>query len=208
MSGLAFDMVDRMGSEAQSVLVNKKELAKRLRCSLPTLDRVIERYPDFPIAQPGSNGRQYLFDAAVVVAYIREQQEREKAEAARRDTLLDQLVLPLVAADDQPDAPDGRLSPTQRLQLARAHREERKLASDAGLLTPTPRVQAALAETLGGLARFLDGLPQTLGRRYNLPEVVVTAMKRDLDEQRRQLVTDLKKKLQPEQTHGRPDTLV
>lgn len=207
MSGLAFDMVDRMGSEAQSVLVNKKELAKRLGCSLPTLDRIIERYPDFPIAQPGSNGRQYLFDAAVVVAYIREQQEREKAEAARRDTLLDQLVLPL-AATDEPDAPDGRLSPTQRLQLARAHREERRLASDAGLLTPTPRVQAALAETLGGLARFLDGLPQTLGRRYNLPEVVVTAMKRDLDEQRRQLVTDLKKKLQPEQTHGRPDTLV
>ncbi len=47
----------------------------------------------------------------------------------------------------------------------------------------TPRMQQ--------LARFLDGLPDRMGRRFNLPVAVIDAMRAEMEEERRRFRADL-----------------
>ena len=60
---------------AASLLVNKGKLARILKTSLPTLNSLLERYPDFPIGEQGSNGVEWRFDARKVRDYLREEEE-------------------------------------------------------------------------------------------------------------------------------------
>ena len=71
-----------------AVAVNKKELARALGCALPTLDKLIDRYPDFPIERRGHEGVGYEFDPVKVDAFLTDQREAEAAAAADRMDLL------------------------------------------------------------------------------------------------------------------------
>ncbi|HZL59173.1 MAG TPA: hypothetical protein VFC38_05690 [Stellaceae bacterium] len=62
---LAADRAAEHDEQRAPITVNKGELARILTCSLPTIEALINRYPDMPILQRGSNGVEWQFDAAV-----------------------------------------------------------------------------------------------------------------------------------------------
>jgi phage terminase Nu1 subunit (DNA packaging protein) len=175
--------------EGGALLVNKRELARRvLKCSLPTLNELIERYPDFPVTRPGSNGVEYQFDASAVVAFLSDRREQENREAAQRNDLFSHFSLPI--DDIAPEEARG-LSPAQRQSLARARLAERKLAMESGLLLPAAETRQVAQVAFGRLGKMLDGLPSQLGREFNLPEEVVRSMRARLDDFRRQAVGEI-----------------
>jgi phage terminase Nu1 subunit (DNA packaging protein) len=173
----------------ERLLVNKRELARQvLKCSLPTVNDLIERYPDFPIEHRGSNGVEWQFDAAAVVAFLGGKREAESRDSAARAELFRQFTLPIdsVAGDEAKG-----LIPSQRAALARARIAERKLAVESGFLLETSETRQVLQSAIARLARFLDGLPGEIGRQFNLPDEISAAMRSRIDERREQFVADL-----------------
>jgi len=170
--------------------VNKRELAKLIKCSLPTLDRLIERYPDFPIEDRGSNGRDYSFDTEAVTAFIAKTREDEAAAASERRALLDEVEIPLLAQLSGPtDSPDARL------KTIRAARELDKLGVERGQLVATAELRQALDRLFDGLATSLDNLPSLLARRHNLPPSAVDAVRQTIKEERKRMVSQILRSL-------------
>lgn len=174
---------------SHDLIVNKRELARQiLKCSLPTLNDLIERYPDFPVELRGSNGVEWQFDAARVTKFLEDQREAEQRDSVARSELFKQFSLPIdeIAGDEA-----AGMSPTQRAALARARMAERKLALESGFLLQAAETRQALQTTLARFGKFLDGLPAELGRQFGLPDDVTVAMRSRIDEQRRQIVREL-----------------
>lgn len=175
-----------------SDLVNKRELAKILKCSLPTVSALVDRYADFPVERRGSNGVEWQFAADTVIAFLTTKREEEQAAAVaqhrERAALLDQFRLPI---DDLAPAGDATLTPQARLAVARAKSIEDKMARESGLLVPTTEVRASLTAAIAQLNQFLAALPGTIGRRYNLPDPVIRDMRRSIEQQQRQFLAAL-----------------
>lgn len=172
------------------LFVNKRELARQvLHCSLPTLNDLLERYPDFPIERKGSNGVEWQFDPAKAVAFLKGVEEAERRASDERAELFKQFSLPVdeIAGDEA-----RGLSPTQRYQLAKARGAETELARKSGFLLETAETRQALQTALGRLGKSLDALPGQIGRSHNLPDEVVRAIRNRIDEFRQTLVGDLK----------------
>lgn len=168
--------------------VNKRELARILRCSLPTVDAMMGRYQDFPVEQAGTVGRPYLFDAEAVVEFLKRKREEEAAEEAKRGSFFEQFSLPIDEV-----APEGaaQLSPSQRAQLAQARIREQDLAIKAGFLVQTSEVRRCIMQLLTSLGRMLDALPDQVARAHNLPDATARAMRSTIDEHRRRCVREL-----------------
>jgi len=186
------------------VLVNKRELAKRiLKCSLPTLTDLIDRYEDFPIEQRGANGIEYMFDAELVVEFLRGKREEETrltAEAAaERAEYFKQFSLPI--DDIAPEEARG-LTPTQRQALAKARLIERKLALESSLLVSMAELRQDLTIPMQMLGKFLDTLPTQVGADLNLPEEAQRAMRSRIDEARRAFVREVERRMQSKDADG------
>lgn len=193
-------MLAVVGQHDERVVGNKRELARAIDVSLPTLTALQERYPDaFVVIRSGGNGREYQYDITATVRNLAAIREREDQAAMQRLEGLDQLKLDLGAAAPAESDTADRLSPAQRLQLARARREERRMALEDGLLVPADGIRSHLSEALTDLSRFLDALPGDLGRRFNLPPTVVDAMAQDIAQRRQQFVERLRSRLLPAQ---------
>lgn len=159
------------------MLVNKRELARILGVSLPTMTAILDRYPDFPAANKGSNGVPWQFDPELAKAFVLAKREEERAANAAKSELLAQIALPL----DEPTetvAEGPSLSPVERLQQARALLAEDKLARERGFLIPTTEMRQRLAPVWAELGNALQALPAELGAHYNLPLPVVRDMRR------------------------------
>lgn len=181
-----------------AVFVNKQELARRiLRCSLPTLDALLERYPDFPVEQKGSNGVAWQFDAEKVTEFLQSRRELEAREAEAKQDVFRQFSLPI--DEIAPEEAKG-LSPRQRAELARARLLERKEAIETGRLVLADAVAGSLQRALAVLGRQLDSLPGQLGRAHGLPDEVVRAARATLEEWRRNLVHEIRALLTDERT--------
>lgn len=178
-----------VASDADRVLANKREMAKILRWSLPTLDAWISKHPDFPIEQRGSVGVEYLFDPRAVVEFIRSRREDEERLDAKRVAALAQFALPIDEV-----APEGAtaLGPAARASLAQARLREQQLARNAGLLVETSKVRKVLAAGWTTLGRGLDALPGQIGRNHNLSDDVVRDIRKAIDDHRRAAVRELK----------------
>ena len=162
-------------------MLNKRELAKEIDCSLPSLNRLIERYDDFPIEEPGSNGVGYKFDAAAVSEFIETKRVAEESALEARLDLLSDLNL----SPDR-DIPAG-LTPSQELAKVRAVGERRKIQREDGLLIDTATLSMRLSGVFQHFSQYLDGLPDRMGRRFNLPDEVVEALRSELNDERRRL---------------------
>lgn len=135
------------------VLVNKRELSELLGITLPTLDKWLRAWPDFPIAARGGPGSPFRFDpeaARDFVAAKRADRDNEKAERAAR---LRQFALPLLADGDAAMEAAGSRSAADLLTLARLRRLQREEAIAAGRLVDARRVAELLGEVFGRLGR-------------------------------------------------------
>ncbi len=175
------------GGGDMALRVNKKELAKLLGYqSTNAVDRLLERYPDFPIVERGSNGRDYVFDVENVKAWRAAQLEAERRAAAEREDLLGQSSLPGMS-----DAAEKGLSGSQQLNFIKAKREEHKLGLETGLLVSTAELRFELDRAFTRLAQRLDALPENLARRFRLSPEIVHAIREDLEAWRKEQVADL-----------------
>lgn len=168
---------------------NKRELARLLPVSLPTLDKMIADNPDFPIEGKGSNGREYEFDLVKVQAWRAAKLEEERAHASERMSALGVF-------DFGDDAP-ANSSPTQMFALARYERERRKLAQEAGLLIDVATLRVRTQPVIMDLALFLDALPDTIGRKLKLTPAMVEEVRVLLEEGRNDFVVNMVASLEP-----------
>ena len=160
-------------SSSPATIGNKKQLAKALGVTPPTLDRWLERFGDaVPVLERGSNGRPFRFDIAAVTDFFRTRQAEEAARTAERDEQLAQLALPGLA----PDAPTGAV--TQReIGLALDNEAKRqKLRRDRRELTDAAEVAAALTSALAALGARLDAIVPQVAAEHHLPPPVVRAL--------------------------------
>jgi phage terminase Nu1 subunit (DNA packaging protein) len=175
------------------LLVNKSQLATILKCSLPTLAKLLEDYPDLPVVTRGGLGAEWVFDAGEVTRYLEERRAAERRAAEQQTELFKQFSLPI---DDAPEMQAGQgLTPKQRRDIAGARLIERKLAQETGQLVTKSELRMALNTMIGGLGRFLDTLPGQIGRRHGLPDEVVASMRARIDDQRRLFVEEMQKLL-------------
>jgi phage terminase Nu1 subunit (DNA packaging protein) len=190
-------MPDGATLSAGEVLLSKRELSAELDCSLPTLDRLIDRFNLQP-ATPGGPGKPYKFRLADVQRVLGEARSAAEQEAAQRAELLSGLSLGTFGPAGDTEA-DG-MTPQARHALAKAVAAERNLAKDAGELLAAAGVRAALTKALTIMGRGLDQLPARVGRRFNLPDSVVHEMRQEINGQRAQLVREIQAAL----TDGEP----
>lgn len=172
---------------ADPLILNKIELAEQLRCSRPTLDALMRRFPDFPVYRRGATGITWGFVLADVFAFLKAQKDAAARADAERAALFEQFRLPL----DDLAAPEAEgLSPQQRAALALARKREHDLALAAGQVVLASEVASADRFAWRNLGRFLDGMPAQLARFHNLPDPVVRSMRAMIDEERRKFVRD------------------
>lgn len=183
--------------QAERLTVNKRELAARiLNCSLPTLDRLLEDYRDFPVITRGSNGVEWEFDPEAVQEFLRQQRANEQRDAEKRADLFKQFSLPI---DDLPGNEGADLSPKQRAELARARLIEQKVAKESGFLISVSELRPKLSMTFDRLGRALNALPDQISREFGLPEEVTRRIKGAIDDMRRSFVEDMQQALRAEQ---------
>ncbi len=177
--------------------VNKDEMARLLRMSLPTFTNLIKTNPDMPIAAGGSRGVPYAFDPEAVLDWRKRVIEEAGRIAAEKSEFLAQFEF--IAEDESPQPQ----SASQRVQTAKALQIERKLAMESGHLVPSAGVRRAIQTALTVLGKRLDNLPGILGREFNLPEPVQRAIRRQLDDARAVMVRDIQTELTGENTDER-----
>ena len=165
--------------------VNQDEMARILGVSLPTMRSYITRHEDFPFIERGKNGKAWQFHAPTVIAFLeakrREAAEAAAAGAAARDAELAQFRLPM---DDAPDAPTAGLSPQDRLAATREMKLRQEMAIQSAQLIPVTEARRAAREDKAAMARFLQDLPDQLGRALGLPAHVTAELRRRMDEAR------------------------
>ena len=88
------NMIEAQVETSSRAIVNKRELARIIKCSVKTIDSIIDRYPDLPILRRGNTGTEWAFDPEAVTTFL----EVKKAEAAAADRarskLIDQMTMP------------------------------------------------------------------------------------------------------------------
>jgi phage terminase Nu1 subunit (DNA packaging protein) len=85
-----------------TTIVNKRELARLVRRSEPTVDRWIE--DGCPVIEGGSNGVAYKFDPQAVLDWRRGVEQRAAEDALAREAEIDQLALELTGGTVAPDS--------------------------------------------------------------------------------------------------------
>jgi hypothetical protein len=169
-------------------VVNKRELAAVLGVSLPTLNNYLDRYADFPVLEPGANGKEWRFDALAVRAYLAQRDAEEaRAEAARRERIA-QLGLPLT---DPGDAAGGPA--TYTLDDLKRIREADALRLKRGFLADVQETRLHLSAAVGAWNRAQASVLRQTARDFNLPDAVVRAIEDRMADAQRQFVSKLRR---------------
>ena len=175
---------------AEGVAVNKAEMAHILRVSLPTLTRWLLKYgPEFPVLERGTNGKDYAFDAAEVLEFLRTKQEEQSSSREERDQQLEQLRLDLELPEMAP-APRG-VSPKEELEIWRLRRLQREEAVAAGALVSASTVRDRVGATLARLSRDAHAFLRQLGQEQHWPDSYTRAVLGRFADHQRATVRDL-----------------
>ena len=169
-------------------LANKKELASILDCSLPTLTSWIDRYgEEFPVEQRGTNGKEWLFAPAAVIAFLKAKRDEEAAAEAERAKALKQFQLPILAAEE--DEPAG-IKASDLLAMAKVRQMQRREALENSLLVPTSDVRMALTTAFAKLARFQAAMLTQLARKHGWSDAQLRDARALMAEGQRAFVRD------------------
>jgi phage terminase Nu1 subunit (DNA packaging protein) len=139
----------------------------------------LRRYPEFPVESKGTNGVEWQFDVESVVEFMREKDEAERKELEKRAEAMKAWMLPI--AEPATAAP-GAISAAQQLQLARAAREQHKLAQESGLLIPASTVRLAARAAFSKLGPGLAQIADQVGRQHRLPDEIVQSTRAQIED--------------------------
>jgi hypothetical protein len=165
---------------------NKKELARALHVTAPTLDRWLERFgEEVPVLRRGSNGKPYLFDIAADTAFFLARQAEEVALTAARDEQLAQLAIPGLV-------PDGGAVTQREIGLALDNEGKRqKLQLDRHRLVIAAEISAALTAAIAAAGAAFDSIVPRVAAKHPLPPIVVQALTDEFATARANLVRAL-----------------
>ncbi|NHN83653.1 DNA packaging protein [Acetobacter musti] len=174
-------------------MLNKRELARRLKVSLPTLTAWMERWPEFPVAQRGTNGSSYRFDVEAVFAFLSERRDEEAQQKAGRDEQL--MALQLSFADlfpaPAPLADSGRrMSPKEEIDLWKLRDLKRKEAERSGLLVVAEQVEQMFGAAFARLSRDSMSFIRRLGQQERWSDAQLRAVETRFADMQRQSVRD------------------
>nr|WP_254511281.1 DNA packaging protein [Komagataeibacter oboediens] len=179
--------------------VNKRELANRLRISLPTLTSWLDRWTDFPVVERGRNGVSWTFYLDEVLAFLTARREEEAAKEADRDAELMKLQLTLWPEPvAQPVSP--RIPVKEQLDLARLQDLQMKQAERAGKLVNAEEVQDLFTSVFGRLGRDINVFIRQLGREQSWPDVMIRQAESKLADMQRTAVQKLLKDMKADET--------
>lgn len=181
-----------MASRDASAFMGKAALCKLLGWSRPKLDRCLERDPHFPVHKKGTRSGGWIFSLADVQRYLSGQDQVDISPVP---------IIPVVPPNDDADADNGRSNPfehdgektaRQRRELAQAALLEAKLLTAQGALVKADDMRETLGFMLHHLAKGLDGLPDKLVKKLNLPPDAVLVIRDQIDDMRRTMANDLR----------------
>ncbi len=202
--GLVFPLVLLSDSEtaqdgpvvASRPTVNKRELANRLRISLPTLTSWLDRWPEFPVVERGRNGVSWTFHLDEVLTFLTARREEEAAKEAGRDAELMKLQLALWPEPVAVASSDSRLSIKERYDLARLQDLQIKQAKQAGKLVNAEELQDLFTSVFGRLGRDINVFIRQLGREQSWPDAMIRQAESKLADMQRtavqQVLDDMK----------------
>ena len=187
----------------EAVTLNKAQMAKRLKVSLPTLTNWIDRWPDFPADHRGTNGKSWRFDPHAVFDFLAARREEEEKATIGRDEKLMELQLQfddLFAEEEQP-ARSGFVSTKEQIDIWRLRELKRKEAERCGKLVVAEQLQDMFSSAFATLSRDTSMFLRRLAREQDWPEAVLRKAEADLADMQRKSVTAVLDTLKQE-----PDT--
>lgn len=168
--------------------VNKRELAAILGRSVPTVSAWIERYPDFPVLDRGTNGKEWRFDPAAVAAFVTDLDAAEARATAERQTRIQQLGLPFTDPGDgvQPTNAGYTLDDIKLIQATD------KLRMERGFLVDVSETRVTFTAAIARWNRAQRAVIHQAGRDFNLSEAVTRGLFDRFAQAQRQFVRDLR----------------
>jgi len=167
--------MDDLAPDARAVIVNKRELTKLLRVSLPTLSNWMDRWPDFPVKVPGKNGVEWQFIVADVVAFLTERREEEAARKSDRDDELLKLQLSFDLGLQQEVEPvfQTRVPVKEQIELFKLNDLKLKQAERCRQLVKADDVADAFSMALAQIARECAVFVRQMGREQGWSDAQV-----------------------------------
>jgi phage terminase Nu1 subunit (DNA packaging protein) len=167
--------------------INLKELANLIGVSLPTAAALVDRHPDFPVIERGGLGKNWRFDAASVVEFLRAKRAEEAAERAARGDMLAQMVLPV---DGPKDAAGKELSYKDQTDAAKLRALLRQEEIETRFLVRTDEMRTAFEKLHRALAANMTATLTAVQREHGIPEPVMQAIRAKFDNARTAFARD------------------
>ncbi|GAB6854188.1 terminase small subunit [Asaia astilbis] len=172
------------------IALNKAEMAKRLKVSLPTMTNWLDRWPDFPVIERGTNGKSWRFDPHAVFDFLAERREEEQSKISGRDEQLERLQLQfddLFQPKEQPRSLGG-VSAKEQIDIWRLRELKRKEAERCGKLVVADQMQDMFSSAFATLSRESGVFLRRLAREQDWPEAVLRKAEADLASMQRKTV--------------------
>lgn len=155
--------------------------------SEPTLRKLIDEHPDFPIRSRGKNGVSYEIDLVEAATYVTGLRQAEEEKLRARSATIRQLGLDLLGGDSVAAVEGAALTPAERKALLEEELVAIKVAERRGELVRKASIEAALAAFMMRLQRKGESFSARLARRIELSRDQIAAidamMRQDLREQ-------------------------
>jgi phage terminase Nu1 subunit (DNA packaging protein) len=181
-------------------LIGKKELCLALGWARTRLDRRLKTDPNFPVVSRGDQAGGWAFDLAEVLAYLDgkppPEEAVEKSPAVDQAQLRDAVKSRLPKVERHTPKPrerasadhKGEATAAQRKNDAQASLLEVKLAQQRAELVDRGELRQLLSDLFAQLGADLDALPETLARRFDLPDAAIPAIRKLIDDARADMV--------------------
>ena len=164
--------------EPGPVLVNKGELAGILGVTVATVSAWVSKRPDFPVFERGTQGREWRFDPAAVVAFVTAMREAARAAGVA------QLGLALTDPGDASAVGGFSLAEVKTARQADQVRAERSFLVESSAMVE------ALADALARWDRRVAEMLAAAGHDLNIPADGLAAVADRLAEGRRQFTAE------------------
>lgn len=185
---------------SENLSLNKKEMAKRIGVSLPTLTSWIERWDDFPIVERGTNGARYRFNPRDVLLFISEKQSEERAKTAERDERLTSIQLEMAELfpEEERVPEESHNDIKKQLDAWKLRGLKRKEAELSGRLLIASEVRDNLMDVFARLGSETRSFWKRACVRNGIPAAIVDRLLDDYADVQRTLVNGLSDGLRAE----------
>lgn len=150
--------------------------------SEPTIKKLIDENPDFPILTRGDRGVAWEIDLVAAATFIRELQRRAEERARARAAEVNQLGLDLLGADAASIRTDRvELTSADRRALMEEELVAIKLAEKRGELIRKDEAEQAISKLAVAFVERLSSLVARASKRVDLPRETQVQLQKLID---------------------------